>query len=142
MGEYMKPYTPSLYYGRYAMMLVELEVCPICNRLMMPRYGGRRYSPFPATQEASEETQLKNAGWVKSGRTWLNGQYVCEECERNGRVLFTCELCGKEQSSTEVQESFGDPPEYLCKGCYASVSAKDWTEKVDGLRKSHQWDYE
>lgn len=142
MGEYMKPYTPTLYYGRYAMMLVELDVCPVCNRLMMPNHGISRHSLFPTAPNASEEMQLKNAGWVRSGRTWLNGQYVCEECERNGRVLFICEICGKEQSCDEVQESFGDPPEYLCKGCYATVSAKEWDEKARGLRESHRWDFD
>ena len=138
----MKPYTPTLYEGGYALMLVQLEVCPVCNRLMLPDCRDRRSSPFPTAQDASEETQLKNAGWVKSGRTWLNGQYACEECERNNRVTFVCGLCRKEQSGAEVKESFGDPPEYLCKGCYATVPAEEWEKKVKEFRARHRWDFE
>lgn len=136
MGEYMKPYTPTLYYDRYALMLIEVRRCPICGKWMLPDTR----NPFPTAPDASKETQLKNAGWVKEGRCNINGGYPCVECEQS--ATFVCALCGKEQPGSEIEESFGDPPEYLCKTCYGNVSAKDWAEKKAELRESHRWDFD
>ena len=138
MGEYMKPYTPTIYYDRYALMLIELKKCPICGKYMLPN----ERNPFPFASNASKETQLKNAGWVEEGRCYINGTYPCVECEQSDKIRFICALCGKEQPGSEIKESFGDPPEYLCKACYATVPAAAWDEKEEELRESHQWDFD
>ena len=134
----MDEYVPRLWYGRYAMMLIELKVCPTCDRLMLPRMST---DPFPRAMGVSKEDQLHNAGWVEQGKMWVNGQYSCVECERNDRVTVQCALCGVQRKSSEIKESFGDPPEYLCTTCYMTVSAKEWDKKRHELRESHRWDF-
>lgn len=135
----MDNYVPRLWAGRYAMMLVELEVCSTCGRLMLPRMSS---DPFPRGKGVRKEDQLHNAGWVEQGKTWVNERYSCTECERNDRVLFLCALCGVHRKSSEIKESFGFPPEYLCMTCYNTVVAKEWDEKKNELHESHRWDYE
>lgn len=86
-----------------------------------------------------QKDQMKRAGIVKED--FSADEPTCEECSNKGLVKFTCNLCSLEQFSTEVQESFGDPAEFLCKTCYATVPAQTWDKAVDRLRDAHQWDY-
>ena len=138
MGEYMKEYTPTTYYGRCVLIVVELRACPLCGKLIMPPGRGM----FPTSPKVSRETQMRNAGWVEEGRCRINGDYPCAECVQAGKATFVCAGCGKEQSGSEIKESFGDPPEYLCKTCYATIPAKEWDEKEAELRESHRWDFD
>jgi len=61
---------------------------------------------------------------------------------RKGKASFVCTLCNERRTSDQVQERFGDPPEFLCKICYSSVSALKWDQKNKELNEAHRYDFE
>lgn len=119
------------------LMLVELRKCPICGNWML---RGNAH-PFPR-HGMTMEKQLSNAGWCLHGQCYVNDEFVCMDCEVAGKIRFHCALCGKEQETSEIKESVGAPPEYLCETCYSTYSAKAWDEKIHELYKKHKWDHE
>lgn len=139
----MNEYTPQIFKKQshglaYGLMVVELRKCPICEKWML-----NRSNSFPNMDENREVLQLQRAGWVhKSSMENNNMDYICEECKTHARVKFTCAICGEERTSSEIQEQFGYPAEYLCKECYSKVSAKEWDVKVEELDTKHHWDFE
>ena len=62
--------------------------------------------------------------------------------EKAGKADFLCALCNERKSTDKIQESIGDAPEFLCKDCYDTVSAKIWDDKLDELQEAHRYDYE
>jgi hypothetical protein len=87
------------------------------------------------------KAQLQRAGIkIESCRMDKNDRFVCTECV--GGVTFVCFHCDKESPATEIQESRGDPAEHLCKGCYGTLTAKQWDEAVDALQEAHKYDYQ
>ncbi len=141
-------YTPKFIdsENRYAEMLVEVHVCPLCHKCMMPRIeGSYRVSErniFPHYREIDYETQLKRAGWLLMSDVKVDDKYICLDCERTGKADFLCALCGQRKPTSKKREAFGDPPEYLCDDCYETVSAKAWDEKQMELYAAHRWDFE
>ena len=128
---------------RYAEMLVELRVCPICDIYMLPEYKvDYRHSIFPIYIPIDYNAQLKRAGWGKMSSITVDDIYICEECANAGKADFLCALCKERKPSNKEEESYGDPPESLCSDCYETVPAKVWEEKKDELYTEHRYDFE
>lgn len=123
-------YTPNIIGEKYATFLVQLGRCPKCqHRMVVERH---RDYPFNA--------QAKRANFVIQSNVRVDGEYICQECKQAGRADFLCVLCGKRQPTDQIQEMFGDPPEFLCVGCYETVPAMIWEKKCEELWDAHQYD--
>jgi len=143
----LEEFVPELIENEgYAKVIIQLSKCSVCNRPMIKmekKDTQRMRNLFPYYWKTNLDSQLKRAGIQYEGTSKdTRDNYVCEECSKAGKGSFTCALCGEERSTDLKEESFGDPPEYLCKVCYESVSASVWSKKTDELYKSHRWDFE
>ena len=139
-GEHvMENYEPDILEGKYARFLLRVSYCPECGRPMVVR-PGRARDPFPYYFKLSFEAQVRAGGFCVRSDAIAGNEYICEDCAQAGRAWFHCELCKCKLPTDKIQEQFGDPPEYLCADCYASVSAKEWDEMCDALEAEHKWD--
>jgi hypothetical protein len=122
-------------------MLFQLETrkCPSCGKPMIKR---DKAGLFPRVLSNNQDAQNKKLGVVYVSRAKMDGEDICEECELSGKSYFTCCLCGEKRTSDRLEDSYGDPAEYLCKDCYETVPAKQWDEKVKKLQDAHRWDFE
>jgi len=118
---------------------LKVEECACCKRPMMIKANN---GLFPYYIGDNQESQMKKQGIVFSSHSKKNNQKICIECEKSGKASFVCALCHENRGSEEVEESFGDPAEYLCKECFSTVSAKVWEEKTDELSRAHRYDFE
>jgi len=111
---------------------------------MLPPYKNYHYerSIFPTYHEIDFEHQVKIAAWEIMSDIKVDDKYICQGCADSGKANFLCALCNERKSSNKKQESFGDPPEYLCRDCYESISAKTWDDKEKELSEEHRWDSE
>jgi hypothetical protein len=114
---------------------LQTKKCPYCGKQMMDRSD-----LFSSLKD--QEIQMKKLGVVFRSNATKDNQYICVECKEKGVASFTCSLCGEQRSYEDMQQSFGDPPEYLCKHCYNIVPAKAWDNKVDELLDIHKYDFE
>jgi len=127
----------------YGLMMVELHRCPICSKWMLYKEVKRwEGTPFPRWVKIDFDAQLKKAGWVTVSQVKVDDHHICDECASAGKADFLCALCGKRKPTSEIQERFGDPSEFLCKQCYETVPAKQWEEKVESLEADHRWDFD
>jgi len=136
----MESFTPILLEENYGIMLIQLDECYLCKKKMVGPFlrdllEGRL---FPSGK-INFENQLKAVGWEESTLTKVDNKYICKSCFDAGLATFECDLCKLRYPTTEIQDSFGDPTEYLCKHCYCNVSAKLWNEEIEHLCK---WDLE
>lgn len=115
------------------------EKCPCCRKEMMDKDKGKL---FPFYFAESQESQMKKADIVFRSHSEKDNERICIECESKGLASFICALCGERRNSSDVQESFGDPSEKLCKSCFSTVSAEMWEKKVRELEESHRYDFE
>jgi hypothetical protein len=122
-------------------MLFELNIqeCPICKKPMMNRDKSKL---FPDYRNLDQASQMKERGVVFVSKTYINGKYICVECEEANKATFHCELCGKEKPSSKICQSFGYPPDYLCIDCFETVPASEWEKAVESLADEHRWDFE
>jgi hypothetical protein len=137
----MENYTPKVHEnGRYVEMLIEVEKCKCCDKIMIANLG--YYSIFPKYMRINQEAQMKAAGFVYPSSTLVDDKRICIECEQADKATILCALCEERKPSSKKQESFGDPAEFLCSDCYETKPAKIWDEKVDELQESHRYDFE
>ena len=138
-------YTPIIT-GNRAKLEVQVSTCGICNQKMLkinPKLGKKLRELFPYYYRDDLAAQLKRANIVfQGGVKDKDDHYICEECDKAGKSTFICALCEEERSSDLKEDSFGDPPESLCKVCYETVPAKVWDKKERELWESHRWDFE
>jgi len=107
------------------------------------KLGGKLRELFPYYWRENLKSQMERANIMFRGDVKdKDDHYICEECAKAGKSTFICDLCGEERSSELKQESFGDPPDFLCKVCYETVPAKIWEKKHDELWHEHRWDFE
>ena len=137
-------YTPQIIDRKYVLFAAHGTECPICKKIMVKKLQKHyfEYSFFPTWLDMNQDAQMKRAGLVYAGRTKVDDDDICEECEEAGKADFKCELCGERKSTDKIQESFGDPADFLCKDCYEITTAKAWDEKCDQLEEEHKYDYE
>ncbi len=143
-------YIPEVIDDNYVKFLSVVGRCRICNvlKLLITREQANRLYRgdthlFPVYCKADLIAQMKRASIVFSSEIKdKDGYLICEDCAKKGKATFICALCEKEKASDLKQESFGDTPEFLCKDCYNTVSAKVWDKKVKELYDSHRWDFE
>lgn len=119
---------------------VYTERCPICGRTMMYKSKGRVFSQFGDSD--IQKRLISEQGVVFISSSKKDDEFICEVCESEGKASFTCALCEKTFHTDNIQQSFGDPAEYLCKVCYTTIPANVWEKKVDDLEKAHRWDFE
>ena len=125
----------------YALMMVQLSKCPICEKLML--YIPKLLAlPFPAFYKITAKAQAERAGWAKMSLEKQDGKYVCETCLKAGKLTFECALCETRKPTSKIQESIGCPSEKLCTDCYKSVPAEQWLKKMEDLEEHHRYDYE
>jgi len=115
------------------------ETCHCCGKQMMAK---DKSNLFPFLFAESQEAQMKKQGVAFRSSSEKDNKRICIECEAKGLASFVCALCGERKSSSNVQESFGYPAEYLCKDCYSTVSAEIWENKIEELSESHRYDFE
>lgn len=132
----MNEFTPQVH-ALGILMLVKSDPCSICNKMMIVR----KPEIFPAYFKVNQDAQIKSANLAYYGNVEVDGKKICHECEAAGRADFLCEMCGKRHPTSQIQESFGWPPDFLCKICYGSVPAKQWEEKTEELYESHKYDF-
>jgi len=140
-------FTPTLLLGAdgkptgYGTMLVAVRACATCQAPMVASPRGA--DPFTRGWDETFGAQLKAAGWqVASDACVADGGRICDRCKQAGLATFRCDLCGLLRSTSQVQEGFGDPAEYLCVPCFETVPAKRWAEACDALREAHKYDFE
>ena len=141
----MDDFTPQVVkksWATYGIMLVELSICPICERYMVVPQPSTWDSPFPIYNALSFETQLKKAGWARRSYIEVDSVKICQDCANSGKADFLCALCGERKETSKVHDSFGDPGEFLCSDCYATVPASVWENKVSQLHDTHRYDFE
>ena len=146
----MESFTPTLleeltYDARaYGTMLVELWECPLCAKWMIwpnPQRGSL-HDTFPRFYKIDFNHQLQAAGWVKASDIKVEGRTICTACVDAGKAYFTCSLCNQKQSTDNILNRYGDPPEFLCVTCYQTTPASKWDAKEDELQEKHRYDYD
>ena len=136
----MDSYTPDILEGKYARFLLTVETCPECGRFMVIKPSNPRCT-FPFFIKLNFDAQAAAAGLGIRSDLQSGNDYICQDCANAGKAWFYCELCKEKKSTGKVQQSFGDPTEFLCIDCYGTVPAKEWEEAVDRLYKSHRYDF-
>lgn len=136
----MESYKPQIIEGRYATFLVQFLKCPLCQQPMIVEEPERN-SPFPMSYKINYESQAHAAGFRIRSKVVSNDKHICTVCAESGKGGFNCYLCKQYKESAKLEQSFGDPPDYLCTDCYATVPAKEWDEIVDRLYDLHQYDF-
>ena len=134
-------YIPEVVEKKYIKVLLELERCSVCDCLMMDVTGLKKVSPKYYKLELVK--QLEKAKIQKRSSVYIGSDsWLCEKCAAEDKARFKCALCRQDKKSSEIKQSFGYQPEYLCTSCYATAPAKIWDEKVTQLREAHRWDFE
>lgn len=126
------------------MGIVKMDIqtweCKSCGKQMIKKPSGQ--SPFPIWFGNDFDAQCKKLNLeIRSGEK-IDGCAICMTCVRNGKAVFVCALCKETMHTNEIQESFGDPPDSLCRFCYEARSAKEWIEKTKELSKIHRYDFD
>ncbi len=121
-----------------------LEACEHCGALVLPT-SMRKQRVWDGGSEVDcklRDEQLAATGvhWAAKTSAWHH--IICEQCEVSGKFLEKCAMCDQDVSSADIEESIGDPPEYLCRHCFENVPAKTWRDKIKALDKAHQWDWD
>lgn len=137
----MEYYKPEIIGSDYALFLVRLERCPECKRYMVVRPRETSDPTFPYYHKLSFDAQAKAANLGIKSRSKIDRHPICEDCETEGKASFVCALCKERKPSSKIQQSFGDPAEYLCSDCYLVVPAEKWDQATDELMQEHKWDY-
>lgn len=118
---------------------LRVEKCPSCKKTMMIKANR---GIFPYLWLKGQATQMGESGVVYVSKSKIDDDYICIECESKGKASFKCGICSERQNSAEIQQSFGDPPEHLCKTCYETTPAKQWDQKLELLEEKHRYDFE
>ncbi len=132
-----KIYRQGSYY--YVEFLLRAEKCPCCGKYMVEEH---QHGVFPYYCRGNQESQMEKSGIVFISFTEVDGKRICIECNDSGKADIKCSLCEKRKKTDMVEESIGWPPDYLCKDCYKTVTAKVWDDKVEELNEEHQYDFE
>lgn len=135
----MEEYKPQIIEN-YATFLVQIYKCWTCKQLMVINEPERN-SPFPLAIRFDYKTQAKAADLKIRSKVISDGHYICTECAESGKGGFTCYLCKQYKESNKLQESFGDPADYLCTDCYDTTPAKKWDRITSKLFDLHQYDW-
>lgn len=61
---------------------------------------------------------------------------ICEQCVKNGKVLFTCAFCGEKRPTKEIYSSTW---ENVCTTCANTLSHVEFQEKMNELREEYTW---
>jgi hypothetical protein len=96
---------------------------------------------FPTAFDINQDAQMKASNVVYKSSLTKDDDYICVECAKEGKASFVCSLCKERRQSRELQESFGDPSDCLCRVCYETVPAKTWAIKVKELETAHKYDW-
>ena len=128
----------TMVYNKLKFYLAVYQ-CPICGKQMMCK---DKNELFPRYVGETQDAQMKEAGIVYISRSKKDDDYICVECEKAGLSSFTCTICEEEKPTSKMQNSFGDPPEYVCLDCYSKIPAKEWDEKIKRIEEAHRYDYE
>ena len=136
--------TPTRIAENCVTMLCYFSPCGTCGKLMVPkpREDWSRVQVWPSWGEVSLDEQMRRGDLVYASRARSNNAIICEPCSQAGRSTFICHLCKTERPSSALQDSFGDPPDHLCKPCYETVPAAKWNAEVEDLQEQHRWDFE
>jgi hypothetical protein len=134
-------HTPKMVSDEGALFLVSIRRCPICHQWMVHAPDWDRYSTFPGGDNRFVD-QAERAGLRLESGHEVDGINICQVCKDTGKATFVCALCGERRPANQEEESFGDPIEYLCRVCYATVPAKEWDEKIRQLEQRHRHDWD
>jgi hypothetical protein len=133
-------FKPYIIEHNYALMLVCISECPICKKPMV-YIGKDHWRLFPSYWKLQAKTQIQRAGWTIESNEKQEGEYVCIECLKAGKITFVCSLCEIRKPTSKIQESIGYPPEHLCIDCYETKTAKEWEEILTKLKAKHTYDF-
>jgi len=137
-------YTPKIINDRYVLFVAQAIKCPICEKLMVKKVPRDYYTQsfFPGYINMNQDAQMNRAGLVYISDVKVDDCNICVECKESGKADFKCDLCGERKPTEKIQESFGYPPDFLCKDCYDTTPAKIWEEKIEQLESDHRYDFE
>ena len=134
--------------SEWVTLALYLTPCPECNRPMVDvpeKYLHYCSSIVNSSQQGGNtiDAQCKRGGIVlRSEVVNKKDRKICVECAAAGKATFVCHQCKTERPANEIQTSFGDPPDYLCKPCYATLPAKEWDAATKSLSEMHRYDYD
>lgn len=134
---------------RYKEFKLRIIRCNKCKKDMIHASLSSLNSAFNHNHRGvSLDVQLKEADMVvRSGQTadgglWGFGEesYLCVNCKN----LFElkCYNCKEVRLFKDIKFTCGDPPDALCRVCYATIPAKEWKDLIKKLEELHRWDYE
>ena len=113
-------------------VLLRVKVCPKCGKYIKPEILRYLYG----------NNMFHDPEWAENSHVKVDGYPICKECANKNLADFLCELCHTRKPTSKIQESFGDPPEFLCQDCYKTTPAAIWCDKVEDLEGSHRYDFE
>jgi len=113
---------------------IKASICPKCGKFLKPHYR--------VVDGLYGNAMFNNPRWAENSYVMVDNYYICKECADKSLADFECALCNQRYPTSEIQESFGVPPEFLCKECYQNKPARIWCEKVEELESDHRYDFE
>ncbi len=113
-------------------VLIRTQICPKCGKYLLLSQSELNL--------LYGNSMLRNPQWAENSYVKVDDYYICKECADKNLADFNCDLCNTRYPSSEIQESFGSPPDFLCQNCYKTQPAKVWCEKVNDLESSHRYD--
>jgi len=111
---------------KHGLLSIEID-CEQTECIVTIRYGSHH----------SIRMDTLDAAGLRDGLLHISG-----EIERMQNLLYPCSLCEVDYPESELEDQIGCPPEYVCKHCYETISAKEYDEHVGKLRDKHRLDYE
>jgi len=139
-----KSYTAQVDDDGFALVRLKLRKCATCGKRMASM--GVHYDEPPWLVDRVS-SQLNRAGVVEMSGDYVQSENdgparICVECSNAGRGVAVCYICKERRQQDEMKDSYGDPPEHLCKPCFATVPAKEWEAAVDHLSETHRYDFD
>lgn len=132
-------FIPERIHTKYFTFLVEITKCYICKRNMIERLK-KPERVFPHWFKINFDAQVQKANLVIQSNVVVDDHYICKECVRAGKADFLCALCKTRKPANKIEDSFGDPPEFLCTDCFNTVTAVVWHKMTENLYENHKYD--
>ena len=130
----------------YDKFYLKITECPNCKRKMIDADYNALYSAFPFWEKMNFEAQRLRKGFaIRSNQSFdddkmCGSHYWCIDCK--DKIEFKCFNCKEMRLKKDMEYRYGDPPDFLCKFCYETVSAKDWNELIKAIEDNHRWEYD
>jgi hypothetical protein len=91
----------------------------------------------------SIKAQLERAAISIENGEGVGAVQVCSDCVKAGVIQVKCSACQQQISLNDVHIKIGsNSPDFICQGCYVTMTAANYGKLVDELEEDHQYDDE